>query len=995
MSPFLFPLAYLAVDVQVAQAVETGSISGNVVDETGVPVPGAEVSLSGTQVAGERKVTTPEDGVFRFDGLAPNNYTLIVTFKGAVIARAEVRVSLNTTTNVPIPAKMGGVSEEVQVIGFKPVVDTTTSGFSTSLSEDAIQNLPVGRSYQDVINTLPGVSGRIDNQNGGPGNGNPSVRGEGQYGNNFLIDGVSTRDPATKTFGANVNFDAIQDIQVYTDGAPAEFGQFTGMVADVVTKDGGDENHGSAAVFYGQHAWFEPKYDIYNPTDGKEEPTQKGEFRSPSLSLTAGGPIVKEKLWYFASLDAGYNWARPEGLPEKSPAIVNYGVDPMVKLTWFPTTQWTLRYIFAGDYTPSPTYDAGPTVSEAATSDRLDFYQSHRLTATFAPNDRNTLELRLGYLDSSINIHPTSGDQETASRLDASGVLQDNATQTDLNSRKRIGGSLNYTLFLANALGSHKWKAGADFWSLSSTRDIQNTGEQDIQWIDTSGKPDPKQPKVPVGASYSGSTLDLDGDGVPETSLPCTKPDHSDCAFVQYTTNVGPITDGETTWSAFLQDDWAPIKQLTFNLGVRLDVENGRSNEGEGIETQDPKEFNLPEDQRSKPVPLGSLVMPAPRLGFALDPFGNGKSKVSGFYGSFYDIEGSNLWQWSDTASAAGYVKEQNDGTGKFNWVATQDPTGNPSIYATGLKPAREDKINIGIEREIFKNFSLALRGILSRTVNIPEDVDAIYPNFYIMNSPIKARYYRGLELVGNKWFDEVWQVLASVDVQESFGTSPGQFEIAPGENFGSDGNNVGVFLDDSGEKDLRADWYSGGENCSTNAETGPAGRPLNAGGHWSTPAHGCSGLLGLFKGLGHSSVTDPDYNDTAGFYGYMPYHSFVSAKINASYTAPFGATFGLVYEFDSGHAWQKGTLVTGYGYDGFGQGRGSRFMPPVHYVDGRVAYTLGLGKEDRSLEATLDVFNIPGFAQAITYWSNAEPGFGSTLNRQAPRAIRIGAKLR
>ncbi len=222
--------------VQVAEARETGGIQGVVEDQDGLVVPGAEVVLSGVELAGERLAITTGDGQYRFDDVPPGVYELTVTLNGARIARAEVRVALETVTQARVTANLGGVSEEIEVV-FRPVVDTTKSAFSTSLGEDNIQNLPVGRSYQDVINTIPGVSGRIDTSEGGGGGGNPSVRGEGQYGNNFMIDGVSTRDPATKTFGVSVNFDAIEEIQVYTDGAPAEFGQFTGMFVNVATKD--------------------------------------------------------------------------------------------------------------------------------------------------------------------------------------------------------------------------------------------------------------------------------------------------------------------------------------------------------------------------------------------------------------------------------------------------------------------------------------------------------------------------------------------------------------------------------------------------------------------------------------------------------------------------------------------------------------------------------------------------------------------------------------
>jgi len=120
----------------------------------------------------------------------------------------------------------------------------------------------------------------------------------------------------------------------------------------------------------------------------------------------------------------------------------------------------------------------------------------------------------------------------------------------------------------------------------------------------------------------------------------------------------------------------------------------------------------------------------------------------------------------------------------------------------------------------------------------------------------------------------------------------------------------------------------------------------------------------------------------------------FAADKINGSYTMPWGTTLGLVYEFDSGHAWQKRTFVPFYGYDGLAQGRGTRFMPATHYLDFHIDHTFEF-RRDQSLELALDVFNLPGFAQAITYFENDTVGFGSTLYRQAPRSIRATIKYR
>ncbi len=951
----------------VAEARETGNIHGEVVDEGGLPVPNATVTVSGSELAGERVATTNADGGYRFDGLQPGSYDLTVSIDGAVVAKALVSVSLETTTWASLPIKMGGTAAEVDVITVRPAVDTTQTAFSTALDEGAIQNLPIGRSYQDVANAVPGVSGRIDTSEGGGGDGNPSVRGEGQYGNNFYIDGVSTRDPATKTFGMNVNFDAIEQVQVYTDGAPAEFGQFTGMLVNVVTKDGGDEHHGSAAMYYTQHAWIEPEYDIFDPAKEKEVPTTKAMFRSPTLAATAGGPVIKEKLWYFSALDLSHDWFVPEGTAPKPNEIPKDGgmysdvainvnsLDFLGKLTWFPTNALTLRYTFQGNYAAQARYDASQFIEPEATSDRVDFSMSHLITGMLAPDEHNTLELRAGFTNINIDVVPTSGDRDTPARLDEQGVLHDNAMQFDLNDRNRLGGGLTYTRLLEKFAGEHRIRVGSEYWLLLDKRDLFHTGADTIEWIDASGNPTGDQ--VDVGTEYHSYA-----------GYPCEERDYSDCGIREHWTNVGPLGNTVHTATAFAQDDWQPAKQLAVNFGARFDMEDGRNDEGDRPRSRLPEEFNLhPRTERFKGR-YGPIFMVAPRVGAAYDPMADGKTKISGHYGQYYDLAGNNLWSWSNARSADSFVRYVRDAaTGQWVWSNTQDAVGSPLLYDEHLRPARMDKINVGVERELVDGLAVGIRGILSRTSDAPEDVDTDLSDWYIMNVPIKDRMYRGIELTATKNFDEVWQILASYTLQESYGHLPGQFELAPGAGSGSDGNNVGVYLDDVGEQDARARFYD----------------------------NGLGWILDGFKGLGHYSVTDPDYYDTAGYYGYLPYHSFHMVKVNGSYTAPFGTTFGVVYEFDSGHAWEKRTLVPFYGYDAFGEGRGSRFMPAVHYVDVRLAHEIGLGAEDRSIEATLDIYNLPGFAQSITYFSNDAPGFGSTLYRQSPRAIQAGLKFR
>ncbi|TNE86872.1 MAG: TonB-dependent receptor [Deltaproteobacteria bacterium] len=946
----LLAVALFANLPAIAEAAEFGDIRGVLEDTDGMPVPNAEITLKGPNVPMPRTENTAEDGSFSFRNLPPGTYDVEVVFQGKVVTKGQVDVALNAVTRANLTANLNASDATIDVFGVRPAMDTTSSALSTSLSAETIQNMPVGRTFTDVVNTLPGVYGRVDTQNGGGGGANPSVRGEGQYGNNYTIDGISVRDPATNTVAQSVNFDAIEEVQVYTDGAPAEFGQFTGMAVNVSTKDGGNEHHGSAAIFYSQHAWFNKEYDILDTSTGEEAATTKRRFRSPNLALTAGGPIIQDKLWYFAALTTAYDWRIPEG---GDTSLSSFGGQGMGKLTYFLNDTISIRYNFTAAPDFFNNFDNDPLTNAEAQTDRRDMAMSHMLKVNIAPSQDTQLEVYGGLTQNTINVVPVSGDAETPSRRDFTGGLFDNAEDYDFNTRARVGGGLRFTQFL-NAAGEHRIKAGADAWFLKFNRELRHTGETEIEWIDSDGNPTGEQ--TLVGTEYSAN---------PEEGYDCTQPDGSDCYYREHWVNVGPLGNTVSTYSAFLQDDWTIADQLTLNIGARVDIEDGRNDEGNSPTTQLVDEFTVAPEEREVGE-LGARVMPAPRVGFSWDVLGQGHTKVFAHAGRYYDLAGGDFWEWSNARSSAGFVRYTRDADGNWIWSNTQDPEGHPLIYAAGVKPAHMDKAIAGVEHVIADEVVVSLRGILSKTANIPEDIDVNLDDWYIMNSPLKERNYRGLEVAFQRRHDGNWGFYGSYTLSESFGHTPGQFELASGASSGSNGNNVGVYLDDIGEQADRAFFYDVGYG-------------------W---------LLEGLKGLGRYSVTDDTYNDDGGFFGYLPYHSFHALKLNGSYSLPFGTTLGLVYEFDSGHAWQKRTLIPFYGYDGMQEGRGTRFMPASHYVDVRVAHMFEFD-EHKSLELSLDIFNMPGFKAPITYFENDTVGFGKVMFRQSPRGIRAGVKMR
>lgn len=948
-----------------AQAAETGNVSGVVVDGDGLPIPGAEVKISGPNIAGELTTLSTDNGSFSFPVVPVGAHDLTVNKGGFSVLTAEITVGSDRNTYVPAEL-ISGSSEEITVEGIKPTVDATRSSLSTEMNADLFQNLPVGRSYQSVLQLAPGVSGRVNTQDGGPGNGNPSVRGEGQYGNNYLIDGISIRDPATKTFGGNVNFDAIESIQVFTDGMPAEYSQGTGMLVNVVTKDGGDEHHGTAGYWLSSHA-SGGEYDILDFETGEEEPTTKRKLFNNELSLTAGGPIIPEKLWYFAGVGLGRSQVRFEGSSEEDDPYISNSAEGFGKITWFATPDLSLQYQIAFDASQVASYQTSGQFAQEAQSNRNDSGMNHILTARWRPTAVSELELKGSYLQSVIAVVPASGDEDAPSIFDEeTGEYTNNFTDFDYNRRSRIGGSLKFTYQVPDLAGSHRFKIGAEAWQLKNNRELIYTGAgvtPGLQGYDEEGN---ELPWKNQGYSFNRNA----GEG-----FPCTADaNYADCKqFTEYE-QVGKLGNTGNLFGGFIQDDWTIADLVTLNIGVRMDREVLLNN-------ADPPETII--DQ----------WMPAPRFGGVWDVTGDNKTKLSVNAGRYYDINGNTFAGWGNTRSANVFGEFQSSevtgsGTGGYDRVWLQDPTSDPLIYCNqaslekipdgnhpelaeiakevcgdkDVRPYHLDKLAVAFEREVIPLLAVGIRGIISQTVNLPEDIDHDLDLWVINNPENKRRDYRAIELTVNRKFDGVYQLMASYTLSESKGHMPGQFELASGGNTGSNGNAVGVYMDDIGDVDTRTAF-------------------MDAGFGW---------LVDGLNGLGRPGEEGND----AGYYGYLPYHSFHVFKLSGSYTMPWGTTVSGFYEFDSGNAWQKRGLVGLYGdYFALPEGRGSRFMPALHYFDLRAAHKFDLGN-DRAIEVTADVFNLFDFAKPNTYYQNDNELFGKTMFRQAPRSIRVGARF-
>ncbi|HZN04154.1 MAG TPA: TonB-dependent receptor [Candidatus Polarisedimenticolia bacterium] len=287
-----------------ADAADRGALQGRVIDPAGNPLPGATVSLIppwlGTAESG---AVTDARGEFRISGLpAGRGYQLRCAMPGfatTVLSDIDIPPGAETRLTVAL-APADALVEEVRVRAAPPIVSLTETTTQSRFSSEFIDALPIlGRNYQDVLTLAPGVSD-LD------GDGNPNIHGARDTDVITLVDGVSTTDPFTGKVGAQLNIESIQEIEVKTSGATAEFGRAQGGFANIITKSGGNQFEGSFKFFWRGSALDGDGAGIDDPSlhaSVGEKGLRDLEFNDFLPFLSLSGPIVRDRAWYFVTLE--------------------------------------------------------------------------------------------------------------------------------------------------------------------------------------------------------------------------------------------------------------------------------------------------------------------------------------------------------------------------------------------------------------------------------------------------------------------------------------------------------------------------------------------------------------------------------------------------------------------------------------------------------------------------------------------------------------------
>ncbi|HEX4784677.1 MAG TPA: TonB-dependent receptor [Candidatus Sulfotelmatobacter sp.] len=293
---------------QCAWAQEvTASVTGTITDPSGAAVPGATVTVTSL----ERGVTftdvSNDSGLYRIAQLPVGTYTLKVEKSGfALASHAPFVLAVNQVARVDVPMKVGQTSETVEVTGAAPIMETETTQVDTVMNAATNDNLPLAsRNYVQLTLLAPGAvstdpsSFNNGNNTGGYG-GRPLINGNREQANNFLLDGMDNNQVSDNLLGYTPAPDAIQEFNLITNNAPAEFGNYEGGIVNATIKSGTNSYHGDVWEFF--------RNDVLNANSWSNNlqypalPKQK--IRWNMYGGTLGGPIVKNRLFFFADYQA-------------------------------------------------------------------------------------------------------------------------------------------------------------------------------------------------------------------------------------------------------------------------------------------------------------------------------------------------------------------------------------------------------------------------------------------------------------------------------------------------------------------------------------------------------------------------------------------------------------------------------------------------------------------------------------------------------------------
>ena len=730
----IFTVLLLMGSISYAQ-IRTGSIRGTVTDTEGEILPGATVELVGEKLmGGTRSILTNDEGKFRFPNLMPGEYEVTITLEGFQTAKmTKLRVKIAGTVTVDVILNLASLEESVTVSAETPVVDVQKSVVSTNIGSELMEVLPMRRfSFFDYAGTTPGVT----SSSGDHSNNWQSAMGSGTTQNTYYFEGVETTSPDNAGSWYWANVDSIEEMDVIVSGAPAEYGNFQGMVVNLVSKTGSNTFSGNLNFYYRAN-WL-----TGNNTPDEEFPFYRDKYNE--ITGTLGGPIIKDKLWFFFAGQYADDTSVGVG------ADPSFGAGLYRSRTMFWRFDWqinknnklTLSCDF-DDYRWEDTPDAFYPYETVSSEDSSNPLPSATWTSILSPN--TFFEIKYAGWWVTLISEAADGDRVTPMRYDAyTGMYSGNASWWGdwPQHQHQVQGSVSH--FAEDFLGGdHEFKFGV----------IYNNSYAGWKW------------------GYNSNMYYYDWDGYPYY------------AFFMNPEEYGGVLN---RISSFLDDSWSVSDRLTLNLGVRFDHTRGGYPELSKLdETANPIE-TLPAD-----MDLLKWDTWSPRLGLVYQLTGDRKTIFKASYGRYYGHMLMRDFYQSAPSRGERSWWLYNWNTGKYD-ILTEliDPIADRGMDRN-IKNPYSDQFSAGIEREIFTDFSLSLTGIYKESKNPVNEQNTtaeyeiidfydeyggqwiqvynqINDSFYLTTNRDHKTTYKALILAFKKRLSNNWQVSGNLTLSKA-----------------------------------------------------------------------------------------------------------------------------------------------------------------------------------------------------------------------------------
>ena len=314
------PLACLLLLCLAVPAVAqtTGSITGTVTDDSGAILPGVRVTATSPALMGAQVAITNDQGVYRFPALPPGTYAIKFELSAfSTLDREGIIVNIGFTATVPVKLVLASRSESITVTGESPVVDIKNTNVQTNVTQQMLKDIPNSRDIWTVIGEMPGfrvTSLDVGGSRAGTQTGYSAFGYSGQV--RVQVDGVNTTE-GTGGAGFYYDYGSFQELQLGADGNDASSAT-PGVQLNAIVKSGSNQLHGDFYYDYENSAW-----QGRNVTDdlrrlGVGEGQRMLDYRDPNVSI--GGPIMRDRLWYFTSFRDQKTGVTVPGFPVENPS---------------------------------------------------------------------------------------------------------------------------------------------------------------------------------------------------------------------------------------------------------------------------------------------------------------------------------------------------------------------------------------------------------------------------------------------------------------------------------------------------------------------------------------------------------------------------------------------------------------------------------------------------------------------------------------------------